>query len=126
LPWYKRLFQTKYWVRPLTKRMKPQRLYRMTDRYVGFMWPISRVIHKMPYGKKVNWSLLVADYRGVYDLSEDMLKEWAILDTFDMLSPAFDQPQTLDDVQRLFTNARLNDIDVHYGYNGIEARGTRA
>jgi len=124
-PWYMRMFQTKYFVLPLTRRIKPEHLYRMTNRYVECMWPISRVIHKMPYGKKLNWLLLVADYRGVYNLSEDMLKEWAILDVFDMLSPAYDQPQTLDDVQHLLTNAKLKDTDVHYGYNGIEARGVR-
>ena len=33
--------------------------------------------------------LLIADYRGILDLSEEQLKEWAILDTFDVLSPMY-------------------------------------
>jgi hypothetical protein len=63
---------------------------------------------------------------GVYPLLDDVLKEWAILDTFDMLSPRYDNPQTIDNVREWFERAGLLDIDVHYGYNGIEGRGTKS
>lgn len=62
---------------------------------------------------------------GVFDLKEDILKEWAILDTFDMLSPTYDKPQTIETVKQWFNDADLSNIDVHYGYNGIEGRGKR-
>jgi len=41
------------------------------------------------YRRTLNWMLLIADYRGILDLSEEQLKEWAILDTFDVLSPMY-------------------------------------
>jgi len=122
---FRGLFATKYWVRPITKRLDAKFLYKATRVYITLMWPISKLIHKLPHGRKINWALLVADYKEVYDLNENMLKEWAILDTFDMLSPAYDYPQTLEDVKQWFINARLKDAEVHYGYNGIEGRGKR-
>jgi SAM-dependent methyltransferase len=121
----KRFLITKYWVRPFTKRMNPKILYKITSNYVNIMWPLSKLIHKIPYGRQINWALLVADYRGVFDLKEDILKEWAILDTFDMLSPTYDKPQTIETVKQWFNDADLSTIDVHYGYNGIEGRGKR-
>ena len=36
----------------------------------------------------------VANYEGMYGLDDRQLREWAVLDTFDMLSPQYDQPQT--------------------------------
>ena len=54
-----------------------------------------------------------------------MLKEYAILDTFDMLSPAYDTPQYLRTVKEWFKNTNMSNIDVHYGYNGIEGRATK-
>ena len=120
------LFAPKYWVRPITKRLAPRLLYKVTSVYISLMWPISKLIHKLPHGRKINWALLIADYNGVYNLSENMLKEWAILDTFDMLSPAHDKPQTLETIKQWFVDARLKNIEVHYGYNGIEGRGKRA
>ncbi len=122
----RRLLATKYWIRPLTRRLPPAALYGMTRAYVRLMWPLSRVISRIPWiGKKLNWMLLVADYRGVYEMSEEHLREWAILDTFDMLAPAYDEPQSLETMRRWFDQAGLAEIDVQYGYNGIEGRARR-
>lgn len=124
--WIGKLFATKYIVRPFTRRMEPHALYRRVTAYINFMWPLARVINRIPrFGRWLNWRLLVADYRGVFDLSEDLLKEWAILDTFDMLSPRYDYPQTLDTVRGWFAKAGLEEVEVHYGYNGIEGRGRK-
>jgi len=120
------LLQTKYWVRPLATKLSPAVLYKISSKYVKLMWPISGLIHQLPYGRRINWALLIADYRGVYNLKEEILKEWAILDTFDMLSPIYDNPQTLEAVRGWFDEAHLNDIEVCYGYNGIEGRGKKA
>lgn len=115
---------TKYWVRPITKRIPPTQLYVLCKTYVNTMWPVARIIHKIPKaGKIINWSLLIADYRGSYDLPEHLLKEWAILDTFDMLSPRYDKPQTIKTVWRWFREAGLKEVEVKYGYNGIEGKG---
>ncbi|HZV00216.1 MAG TPA: class I SAM-dependent methyltransferase, partial [Planctomycetota bacterium] len=77
------LLRTRRWVRPWTKRMRPASLYAACRRYVNFMWPFARRITALPFGRRINRALLVADYSGLYGLDDDVLREWAILDTFD-------------------------------------------
>jgi len=122
----RKMFNTKYWVRPITKRIDPDKLYKRCKSYVEFMWPLSKIISRIPLiGKNINWALLIADYRSRYNLPEDLLKEWAILDTFDMLSPAHDTPETIGNVKKWFNEANLVETEISYGYNGIEARAKK-
>jgi len=116
---------TKYYARLLTRRRQPERLYELTRKWIDLVWPLSRLISKIPRaGRLINWRLLVADYSDL-GLPDAALKEWAVLDTFDMLSPRYDSPQTLATMREWFAEAGLTDIDVHYGYNGIEGRGRK-
>jgi SAM-dependent methyltransferase len=121
-----RLVPSKYWARPFTKNVPPEKLYPRVKAYIEFMWPMACIVGRIPkLGHWLNWRLVIADYRGKYGLSEEMLKEWAILDTFDMLSPAYDYPQTIETFRGWFEQAGMKEIDVHYGYNGIEGRGVK-
>lgn len=115
----------RYLARPITKRLPHETLYRWCETYVNLIWPLARWINKLPQGRRINRNLLLADYRGTYPLSEEILKEWAILDTFGALTPAYDKPQTLRKVKEWFTRARLENIEVYPGYNGIEGHGTK-
>lgn len=119
------LLCTKRWLRPITKRMNPGLLYRLTNCYVRLMWPICRLIGKLPKGKQINSMLMVPDYRQDFVLEDKILKEWAILDAFDMLSPRYDSPQRIETVQGWFEEAKLKNADIHYGYNGIEGRAEK-
>lgn len=112
-------------MRPVTKRVQHETLYNAVQKYINLMWPIARQIHKLPFGRHINQALLIGDYRGIRPLSEEHLKEWAILDTFDMLSPAYEKPQTVATITKWFKKAGLENIEVHHGYNGIEGRGSR-
>lgn len=117
---------TKYYARLLTRHLPPERLYELVRRWIDGVWPLSRRISRIPrVGRMLNWRLLVADYPEL-GLNGDARKEWAYLDTFDMLSPRYDTPQTLATVRRWFAEAGLTDVEVHYGYNGIEGRGRRS
>ena len=117
-------YRTYYWLRPITRRVDPARLYSWVRSYISTMWPIARYINRIPViGRKLNRMLMVVDYRGRYDLTDEQLREWAILDTFDLLAPRFDQRQTLATFRKWFHQAAMYDVDVHYGHNGIEGRG---
>jgi SAM-dependent methyltransferase len=122
------LLQPKYWVRPFTRGMSPRKLYDGVKRYVDLMWPLARILRKVPVlGPTLNWKLLIADYsRLLPDADDATLKDWAYLDTFDMLSPVYDQPATLKTFRRWHEEAGLIDVDVRYGFNGLQGRGTRA
>jgi SAM-dependent methyltransferase len=123
----KKIISFKYLTRWLVKSIQTEKLYEMISSYINFVWPLAKIINKIPYfGVRINWKfLLVADYRGLLPLTEEMLKEWAILDTFDMLSPVHDHPQSIRTLRNWFQSADLIDIDIEYGYGGIEVRGRK-
>lgn len=123
LVWWKRIFLTKYWVRPILKNVPFAALYHFCEKWVNFWWGVTGLFWKITGRRVLSWFLLMADYRGVYPLSEEMHKKWAILDTFDMLSPAYDFPQTISSVRSWFEKAQLIRVEVNFGYNGIEGRG---
>ena len=120
--------QTKYYVRPFTRKMNSEKLYKRVKKYINFIWPLAKLIRKIPkIGYAINWRLLIADFSQTILKGADdkILKEFAILDTFDMLSPMYDYPQTLKTFKSWFIEAGLEEIDIHYGYNGIEGRGRK-
>jgi SAM-dependent methyltransferase len=117
----------KYLLRKITKKIDPEKLYKSVKEYINFIWPLAKLIRKIPkIGKKINWRLMVADYSELLpDADEKTLKEWAILDSYDMLSPAYDFPQTLKEFRKWHVEEGLVEIDVHYGYNGVEGRARK-
>jgi SAM-dependent methyltransferase len=116
----------RHWLRPITTRLPGATLFRMTERSVPFLLPMSRMIGRLPYvGSSLRKLVPVADYEDVYPLNEQQLREWAVLDTFDMLSPAYDKPQTPDTLRSWLSKAELEDIEV-VRMEQLVARGRKA
>ncbi len=115
----------KYWLRPFTKRMNPNVLFASVRRVVRLLWPVSVAVGRVPLvGRKLRYLIPIANYEGIYPLSSEQLKDWAVLDTFDMLAPAFDQPQAADTLRGWFTEAGLEDVEV-FRSGFLVARGRR-
>ncbi len=115
--YYEKTFKSrllpKYWLRPITKRIPKPRLFASLERLVPVMLPISRALARVPVvGKLLKRVVPVANYDGIYPLTEPQLLEWALLDTFDMLAPAYDQPQTAATARRWLEQAGLREIEV--------------
>lgn len=125
LPGIKKYLETKYWVRPLTKKLSNKNLYRFCKFWVNLLWPLCKLSYKLTGRRSLSWFLLVADYRGVYPLSEDILKEWSILDTFDMLAPEYDYPQTISSVRGWYEGLNYSEVNVKRGFNGIQGFGKK-
>jgi SAM-dependent methyltransferase len=103
----------KYWLRPFTKRMQSARLLSLVSRMVNLLWPVSLALGRVPrIGRRLRHALPIANYEGLLPLNPSQLKEWAVLDTFDMLAPAHDHPQTAATLETWFREARLADIEV--------------
>lgn len=115
--------QWKYVLRPMTKRLPPERLYRMVATVVPQLLPAARLARRVS-GRVGARLFPIAEYSHL-GLSDDLAREWAILDTFDMYSPAYDHPQTLRTVRQWFADARFEDVVVERGPNGIIGRGRR-
>ena len=115
--------RTRHWIRPITKKINQEKLYAYVKSYINFMWPLCRILNKIPYGNDICWLLCIADYTKLFNFSDEQLIDWAILDTFDMLSPEYDSPQYIETIINWFEELNFHHIDVTYGYQGIEGRG---
>ncbi len=103
----------KYWLRPVTKRLPRERLFSILERCVPFLLSFSRFIGRLPmFGNGLKGLVPVANYEGILPLTEKQHLEWALLDTFDWLSPAFDNPQTAQTVAFWFQQAGLEQVEV--------------
>jgi 2-polyprenyl-3-methyl-5-hydroxy-6-metoxy-1,4-benzoquinol methylase len=112
---FRTMMHVKYLLRPLTKRMHKGALFRLLEILVPPMLKTSQFLGSIPLlGKFLKRIIPVADYTGIYPLTSLQLKEWALLDTFDMLAPEFDNPQTVKQLRMLLTKAGIVDIEIFH------------
>lgn len=88
----------KYLIRPLTKRLNKKILLVAIQILMPVLFPITEVLFRIPYaGRLLAFLIPVANYVQIPELSLYQRYEWAILDTFDMLSPQCDFPMTQEE-----------------------------
>jgi hypothetical protein len=105
-PWTK-LF-SKYWFRPITKRMKKETLLKVIQGVMPMAFPVSDVLFRIPIlGKAFMFVIPVANYVHEKQLSRQQRYAWAVLDTFDMLSPHYDQPMTEEEARKPLTDSGI-------------------
>lgn len=122
---FRTLMHAKYLFRPLTKHVPKDRLFAFLERHVPAMLSTSQLLGRLPLlGKALKRVVPVADYTGIFPLSYQQLKEWALLDTFDMLAPTYDKPQTARTVREWFEAAGFRDIEVLHAAH-LVARGRK-
>jgi len=110
---WKSMLLPKYWLRPMTKRMPQKRLFAILQSTVPKLLPVSRLLGRIPVlGGGLKRLVPVANYVGILPLSEQQHLEWSLLDTFDWLSPQFDNPQTAATVRQWLEEAGLEEIEV--------------
>lgn len=114
----------KYYIRFFTAGRDPERVFNFTRRYVGFWWPLAKLLRRRPWGQKLI-SRFIADRSDAIQADDATQREWAELDTFDWFSPVYDQPQTVAEYRRWHEEAGLTEIEVQRGFNGVEARATK-
>jgi SAM-dependent methyltransferase len=120
---WRRALHTKYWVRPVTTRLPQERLFQAVERGMPALMGLSRAVSRIPaVGRYARRLLPIANYDGLYGLNEQQLREWAVLDTFDMLAPAFDRPQTPRALAQWTQHAGLEGVEIgRFGH--LVARG---
>lgn len=115
---YPRMWQNlasgKDWIRPITKRMDRMKLFRLVENYlVPILLPVSFFLGRVPVvGRKLRHLIPVSNYEGTFPLKREQLREWAILDTYDMLAPTYDQPQTAKTVSEWFQASGFTEVEV--------------
>lgn len=125
-PWLLRnAMWSKYWLRPVTKRVRADLLFPIVAAATPALLTVSRAVQRIPrVGSYLRYLVPVANYADTHPLSAAQLEEWAVLDTFDMLAPAHDHPQKKETLGRWFVEAGLVDSFVErMGF--IVGRGTK-
>lgn len=117
------LVQWKYVLRPITRRMDQRRLYRMIERTAPALVPAAATLRRW-FGRAGARLLPIVEYSHL-GLSDELNRQWAVLDTFDMYSPAHDHPKSSAEIARWFQDAGFTDVHVGPGPNGVIGRGVR-
>lgn len=115
------VFHWRFLLRPFTKRMDKERLYRLLERWVPPLIPVSAGLRRM-LGRAGARLLPIAEYSHL-GFSPEVNRDWSVLDTFDMLSPEFDLPQSVATVRSWFEAEGFTNVEVFRGPNGVVARG---
>lgn len=107
-PWT--LLNAKYLVRPLTSRMPQWLLLSLIRLAAPVLFPIVDVAYRVPLiGRMLAFAIPFADYTTVSDMRYFDRYRASVLDTFDMLSPAYDQPQTRAEVETALNRAGVTE-----------------
>jgi len=115
----------KYWLRPFTRRMPKARLYSILEALVPKLLPLSIFFGNFPLlGRQLKRVVPVANYVGDLPLSREQQLEWSLLDTFDWLSPEYDNPQEAETVRRWMEQAGMENVRVLKAGH-LVARGER-
>jgi SAM-dependent methyltransferase len=122
---WRRVAHTKYWLRPVTTRVPQERLFRAVERSMPALMGFSRAVGRIPaVGRYAQRLLPIANYDGLYGLTSRQVHEWAVLDTFDMLAPTYDNPQTPRALDQWTRRAGLENVEVgRFGH--LVARGCK-
>jgi SAM-dependent methyltransferase len=121
--WALEPYKCKYLYRPLTTRMPRNILFRFLQWYIPKWLPIDTIIKRLPLvGRVLGMGIPCWNYHYL-PLSREQQVEWAILDTFDALAPAYDDPQTPETVSEWFRSAGMTDVRVRIGGNGVLGNG---
>jgi SAM-dependent methyltransferase len=123
---WKNIFFAKYWIRPITRRIGADTSLKLVRRLFSPLYRLSRLVSPIPVvGHYLRYLIPVVNYTDVYPLNDAQLREWALLDTYDMWAPAYDKPQTVATVRTWFRDAGFTDVEaLHMGF--VVGRGVKA
>jgi len=124
----KQISHWKYALRPITKRISPPRLHRILQRAAPTLVPVSRRLRRIPrVGKALSRAvpIMVNDgFMGRVPPDEEV--RWAVLETLDALTPAYDRPRPRWVLQRWFERAGMVEVRTSTMMNGLNyGRSTR-
>jgi SAM-dependent methyltransferase len=105
------MLYAKYLLRPLTKRVDKRRLLSGIKVAMPVLFPLTNVLFRLPLaGRFFMFAIPVANYVHERTLTPQQRYDWAILDTFDMLSPQYDQPRTQREIEDALSAAGVVEL----------------
>ena len=125
--YWKRFRSMLHWrfiIRIITKRLSEETNFKLVKSIHPILYPVSDFLSKTPFfGKYLSRLIPIVNYRNHYQLSDNELKEWSLLDTFDNWAPKYDYPQTLKTIKRWAKESDLSEIEtLHEGHLVLRAK----
>ena len=100
--WYTK-FHSKYILRPITKKLNHKLLYKIISLNINWMIKLFDLLCSINLKFLTRFIPIVDLYLFPKNLTKYERKQWAIMDTFDMFSPEFDNPMRINKVKKLFS-----------------------
>jgi len=116
---YAQMLRWKYLLWPITKRMDPEKLYNAIKFYAPLANKFTNFMLKFPAGKYFNFFFVpFCNYRNFYPSKgfnpplDEQLLEHGIHDTFDALSPEYDEPLSATYMREMAQKHLSRPVDV--------------
>jgi len=102
----------KYLLRPFTKKMSHEKLIKKIERNIDWMIKTTQFFTRIGVGRLFNRFIPICDIDGTLprNLPYQQLRELCVLDTFDMFSPQYDQPQKIKTVVNWFNKYGMQQV----------------
>jgi len=99
--WYTKI-SAKYMLRPFTKNMSHEKLLKRIDKNANRLIKTYKFFDKLGIGIIAHRFIPICDINRTLpaNLSKEELRQWVVLDTFDMFSPQYDNPQKISTVRK--------------------------
>jgi SAM-dependent methyltransferase len=111
--------------RQLLRRLPPDRGLEATERIVDRLLPLHRRASGVPRKVLNRFSPVITYYRMYPQLSDELQREWALLDTHDSQTDRYKRFRTCRGIRGTLERLGLEAIHCGPGSNGIDARGRR-
>ena len=121
----------KYILRYWTRKIKHAKLLKIIDNNIDWLIFISKILRKSGLGILARFLPLVdLNTMPTSNLTDQQLREWIVLDTFDMFAPEHDHPQRITDVANMFvslgaTVTFAGFVEYDHGFKVAVVRGIK-
>ncbi len=101
----------KYILRPFVKKWSDERLFNKIEKNIDWMIKFYKFLFKIKLGFLTRF-IPIVDIYGTFpkNLTPTQLREWCVLDTFDMFSPEYDQPQRISTITKYLNKYGMQNV----------------
>jgi SAM-dependent methyltransferase len=102
------LYNGKYLIRRITRHLPERVLLSLITATMPVAFPMTEVLFRLPrVGRLFQFMIPIANYVGNPQLKVRERYRWALMDTFDMLAPYYDQPMIQSEAEAALTNGGI-------------------
>jgi ubiquinone/menaquinone biosynthesis C-methylase UbiE/uncharacterized protein YbaR (Trm112 family) len=116
----------KWLLRPVVCRLRRGIQLKLCELLVAVFFPVLWPLKRLGWPGKVVMRLLpvASAHLQHVPLTKNLFRDWLVLDTFDMYSPVYDQPQRFETVRRILEDEGFTDLCRH-PHGGIAVTALR-